>query len=235
VRLKILFASRSKKIFIKSIKHILGFSPDNHKLYKTALAHKSAFVQEDGLYIHNERLEYLGDAILSAVIADYLFNRYNHFNEGMLTKIRSRIVNREFLDQLAIDLGIDNIIAYKGNGNNYRHIFGNGLEALIGAIYIDKGYKKAKKFIINRIINKYINFDKLLLDDSDYKSRLIEWSQKKKIDVSFETYEITTDENENKFAGRITLQDEVYGEGEGRSKKEAEQKAAQQALIKLNL
>ncbi|NJK87062.1 MAG: hypothetical protein HC906_14895 [Bacteroidales bacterium] len=138
---------------------------------------------------NNERLEYLGDAILDSIVAEYLFNKYPDKDEGFLTQMRSKIVNRENLNHIAIKLGIPNIIKSKINCENHKSIYGDALEALIGALYLDKGFKKTRKIVLERIIRNHINMAKLQETEHDFKSRIIEWGQKNKKDISFANYE----------------------------------------------
>lgn len=224
----------------KDLSKILGFTPGNTDYYRIALIHKSAsYHHSQNTNSNNERLEYLGDAILDAIIAEFLFQKFKDKDEGFLTKLRSKIVKRSNLDKLAIKIGLDKLIVFKSYNNEHKHIYGNAFEALIGAVYLDKGYKKTKKLVVKRLINKYLDLDELIKDESDYKSRLIEWGQKNKKEIVFE---ITEKYNEQHripiFVSCVKIADESYGEGEGRSKKEAEQNAAESTikqLILLNL
>jgi ribonuclease-3 len=222
------------KDFIRKLYRLTGFYPRNYKVYKIAFTHKSASIQFDNdKYINNERLEYLGDAILAAVIADYLFSYFPFKKEGFLTKIRARIVSREQLNDIAMKLGLQDLIVSQLKINGTKNIYGNAFEALIGAIYIDKGYKKTKRFIINRIIKKYININELIQVDSDYKSKLIELAQKNKLEIVFEDSEGEMNEqNTPIFKSSVKLNNKVFGKGSGNSKKEAQQSASREALTK---
>ena len=222
------------KDFIRKLYRLIGFYPGNYKVYKIAFTHKSASIQFDSeRYINNERLEYLGDAILAAVIADYLFSYFPFKKEGFLTKMRARIVSREQLNEIAIKLGLQDLIISQIKVNDTKNIYGNAFEALIGAIYIDKGYKKTKRFIIKRIIKKYININELIQVDSDYKSKLIELAQKNRLEIVFEDTEGDMNEqNTPIFKSSVKLNNKVFGRGTGNSKKEAQQGAAREALTK---
>ncbi len=218
------------KNFTKLLKRIIGFFPSNCKLYQLALVHKSiSQCIFNDISINNERLEYLGDAILDAIIAEYLFQKFPDKDEGFLTQMRSKIVNRDNLNYIAIKLGIPNIMQSKLASDNHKSLYGDALEALIGALYIDKGYKKTKAIVLERIIQNHISLNKLQLTESDFKSRIIEWGQKNKKDINFTCYE---EQNENSiiFISHLLIVDEVVGRGTGTSKKEAEQNAAKQAL-----
>jgi ribonuclease-3 len=220
----------SEKTLSKLLKRIVGFTPRNHALYQLALVHKSvSFSIFKDFSINNERLEYLGDAVLDAIIAEYLFRKFPEKDEGFLTQMRSKIVNRENLNHIAIKLGIPNIIKTKLSSENHKSLYGDALEALIGALYLDKGFKKTKEIVLERIIYNHINLSKLQDTESDFKSRIIEWGQKNKKDVSFTSFEEQSDKN-TIFVSHLIIVDEIVGRGIGSSKKEAEQSAAKQAL-----
>lgn len=215
---------------------ILGFYPGNINLYKQALLHKStSIVSERGQHLNNERLEFLGDAILDAVVGDIVYNRFQKKHEGFLTKTRSKIVQRETLNKLAVNIGLDKLIKYSSHSfshNNY--MYGNAFEAFVGAIYLDKGYEHCKKFLETKIIDHYIDLDTVSRKEVNFKSKLIEWSQKNKIEVSFELIEQFTDkENNPVFQTEVRIENISVGEGEGYSKKESQQNAAKKALTKI--
>ena len=176
----------SDKSKYKELKKILGFYPDNAALYDQAFTHKSIVNEERlGEKDSNERLEFLGDAVLGAVIADYLYLQYPQEDEGFLSKMRSKMVNRAFLNQLAIDLGLDTFIETSADTSRSQSIFGDAFEALIGAIYLDKGYNECKTFIIDRVVKDYIDLKQLINTESNYKSKLIEWTQQHKLPYEF--------------------------------------------------
>ncbi|OFX46912.1 MAG: ribonuclease III [Bacteroidetes bacterium GWC2_33_15] len=228
------YFSRNKE-FLRQIYRLTGFYPRNISIFKIAFTHKSASIQFDNdKYINNERLEYLGDAILAAVIADYLFSYFPFKKEGFLTKMRARIVSREQLNEIALKLGFQQLVVSQMKINGTKNIYGNAFEALIGAIYIDKGYKKTKKFIISRIIKKHININDLILVDSDYKSQLIEFAQKNKLEIQFDDSEADiTEQNSPTFISKVILNGQILGTGTGTSKKEAQQNASREALGKV--
>lgn len=215
---------------------ILGFYPRDLKIYEEALLHKSSSLKSEKGNKNNERLEFLGDAILDAIVADVLFHRFKKKREGFLTNTRSKIVQRETLNKIALEMGLDKLIisSLKSNSHN-NYIYGNALEALIGAIYLDKGYEKCKKFIEKKILEQFLNIESVAKKEVNFKSRLIEWSQKRKIDIEFELIESFTDNDHNPiFQTRIMIGGLAAGTGIGYSKKESQQNAAQIALKKVN-
>ncbi|MFP4487911.1 MAG: ribonuclease III [Bacteroidales bacterium] len=226
-----------KKRFLSSLRKILGYRPSGKVIYEEAFIHRSAtYKMPDGSSINNERLEFLGDAILDAVISEYLYKYYPGSAEGKLTKLRSRLANRNTLNNMAMAMGIDKLlISNVGNRLSSTNIFGDALEALIGAVFIDKGYRKTREFIIRNIFNGNTEITSVINTETDYKSQIFEWGQKLQKQISF-NYTEDYDFNEKKylFATVLRIDHEVYGEGTGSSKKEAEQKASLQAVKKIN-
>lgn len=228
----LLFPFYKKKKFLSQLIDILGFVPGNIRLYEMAFIHKSAStVLAKGGLVNNERLEYLGDAILDAVVADYLFHHYPDNDEGSLTKMRSKMVKRKHLNLMAYRLGLHRLVVAQAHlGNVSKYVYGNAFEALIGAVYLDKGFKKTCRFIEN-ILKKNVDIDRLLKSDFDYKSQLIEWAQKNKQDVFFESQEETRENSHTpQFIVTVRAFNKDLAKGYGYSKKEAEQKAAKLAL-----
>lgn len=225
-----------KKFYLLLRTH-LKIDPGKIKLYEIAFLHRSASLSfSDGSVINNERLEYLGDAILDAVIADYLFKKFPWKKEGFLTQMRSKIVKRSNLDLLARNLGIDYFIVSNTSRNSHKkHIYGDAFEALIGAIYLDKGFKKTRDYIVHYVLKNFVNLEELLAKETDFKSRLIEWGQKNKVMITFETTEEYTEmEQAPAFITHVKVNDQELGCGSGKSKKEAEQNAAEQAYNNVN-
>ena len=225
-----------KREFGSCLKKILGFRPGNLKLYEIAFIHRSAsFTLPNGKKVNNERLEYLGDAVLDAILSDYLFEKFPDANEGFLTKIRSRIVNRDILNQLAVSMGIDKILISNINSvHPTKNLYGDALEALIGSVFLDKGFKKTKKLFIRNVFNKYLDLKMIVNTDTDYKSLVFEWVQKHKSNLIFtynEEYDFIL--KKSVFSTILIIDKEEFGEGHGSSKKEAEQEAASQAWIRL--
>ena len=215
---------------------ILGFYPRNIQLYEQALLHKSSSVRSDkGRPLNNERLEFLGDAILDAIVGDIVYKRFEGKREGFLTNTRSKIVQRETLNKLAVEIGLDKLIKYSTRSSSHNsYMYGNAFEAFIGAIYLDQGYERCKQFMEQRIINRYIDLDKISRKEVNFKSKLIEWSQKNKLEISFDLIESFTDNDGNPvFQTGVTLSDTQIGVGIGYSKKESQQSAAKMAIKKL--
>jgi len=177
------------KHYYRIVDDLFGFVPHNVELYKLALIHKSAsLVLEDGRAINNERLEYLGDAVIEAVTSDYIFIEYPDRDEGFMTQLRSKIVSRQSLNALAVNLGLDrHVISNGGSGIAQKHIYGDAFEAMMGAVYLDQGYDFVNRLLINRIYYRYLNLDELTHSETDFKSRLIEWCQKNRHRVHFRT------------------------------------------------
>jgi ribonuclease-3 len=218
--------------FSSSLKEIFGFRPGNLKLYEIAFIHRSASLTlPNGRKVNNERLEYLGDAVLDTILSDFLFEKFPEATEGFMTKIRSRIVNRDVLNQLAISMGINKILVSNVNSSNpTKNLYGDALEALIGSLFLDKGFRKTKKLFIKRVLNKYLDIDKIISTDTDYKSLVFEWVQKHRANLMFD-YNEEYDFNGRKsvFTTSLYINREIYGNGQGDSKKEAEQEASGQA------
>jgi ribonuclease-3 len=209
------------------------------ELYYLAMRHTSLANEKEGFAESNERLEYLGDAVLGMVVAEYLFTKYPFRDEGFLTEVRSRIVNRENLNLLAKKIGLDDIVEYNGkskpNGLSFKSIYGDALEALIGAVYLDKGYKFTRKFILTMLIIPHVDLDMISSTDNNFKSKIIEWSQKENKDLTFEVVELKENGNFKRFEARVFVGTKQISVGQGLSKKKAEQNAAQQSCQVLNI
>jgi len=233
--LRFLFHPKKNTYF--ALKKILGFFPNDILYYEEALLHKSSSGQTmtQGRYKNNERLEFLGDAILNAVIADIVFKKFKNRNEGFLTNTRAKIVKRETLDQISCELGLNKLIVFSSKFREQKnHVFGNALEAFIGAIYLDQGYRKTYRFIQDKILKKLINIDALAKKEVNFKSKLLEWSQKRKVEMKFSLVENFTDKDHNPvFQSQVFLNDVLAGVGTGHSKKESQQYAAHMALKRI--
>lgn len=221
-----------KKEFGSRLRRILGFRPGDIVIYEMAFIHRSAsHTLNDGTRINNERLEYLGDAVLDTILSEFLFSKFPNADEGTLTKIRSRLVNREILNQTAVKMGINTLlVTQSGNNRASRHLYGDALEALTGAIFLDKGYRKTRKFVVNRLLNRWIDLEKQLETNTDYKSLLFEWSQRSRIPVVFsfkEEYDFEL--KQSLYNATLFINGSEMGKGQGSSKKDAEQEASRQA------
>ena len=236
---KFLFLSSSEKELYAAIYGILGVWPRNIKYYKIALMHKSLGHRDInpktkrlGRRISNERLEFLGDAILDAVVGDLVFRRYKGKPEGFLTNTRSKLVQRETLGRLAQEMGLTKLIMASGRSvqhNNYMG--GNAFEALVGALYLDRGYDACMTFWNQRVMGKYLNADKIAYKEKNFKSKLLEWSQKNKVQLEYQMISQTQDENGSPvFEYAVVLNGIVCSDGEGYSKKEAQQNASEKTL-----
>lgn len=217
----------------QAIDRITGIKPKNLSLYKLALQHKSLYSREAS----NERLEFLGDAVLSLLVAQYLYKKYPAEEEGFLTEIRSRIVNKESLSELAIKLGIDALLVHNIKSTrkeNTKGIHCDALEAFIGALYLDHGFHASEQFIIDKLLHIHIDLDLVTQEDHNYKSKIFIWAQRNKKTIQF-TLINTKHAGSNKiFTVHLLLENEIYGEGTGSTKKQAEQMAAKMALEKLD-
>ena len=223
--------SGKEKEQYKALRKLLGFTPNDISLYTLAMTHRSASpLLPDGNRnpANNERLEFLGDAVLETIVSNYLFRELPGVTEGELTQIRSRIVNRMMLDEISKRMGIDRYLVKSDNNNKtQKHVVGNALEALIGAIYLDRGYEFTNRFVLEAILCRYVDIKDIMNTETDFKSRLIEWCQKSKRSIKFSTVQ----DNESTtqvpyFKSRIIIDGIELGHGKGNSKKEAEQKAS---------
>lgn len=232
---RFLFLKRNK--LEKDIKNIVGFYPNDVFLFEKALIHKSAVYDHSLPYNEsNERLEFLGDAILGAVIADYLFKKYPVKNEGFLTKMRSKIVSRDSLNDLSKKIGLDRVVISRLDKKSLTDsIYGNAFEALIGAIYLDKGVDACEKFILKRIIYPYISLDRLEIEETNFKSRIIEWAQKEKRELTFEILSEIGEGRNKMFEACVKLDGTEVTRGKEGSKKKAEQIAANKFCKKFKL
>ena len=247
------FPFRKNKEFLTVLYDILGFYPHNLEVYRVAFAHKSLSYHRDEAAgkkdsrgnnrrqrsettskpLNNERLEYLGDAVLESIVSDILFRHFPNKREGFLTSTRSKMVQRDTLNKLAIALGLEKLIqAAQGTDMNHTNIAGNAFEALMGAIYLDRGYKHCHWFISNRVVGRHIDIDALAHKEVNFKSKLLEWSQKNRIRLDFKDLHQTTDKDgAHVFHTMVVIEGLECGRGRGYSKKESQQSAAQESLI----
>ncbi len=231
---KNIFTRHAGSSFKKELKNILGFKPGNMSLYKTALTHRSV---REGADENNERLEYLGDAVLSAMIADYLFKRYPYKEEGFLTEMRSKMVNRQQLNEIAVRMGLKKITLYNKLDGSLKvsQIFGNTLEALVGAIYLDHGYKRASKWVLESIIQPHMFMDDLEILEINHKNKLYGWANKNGKVLEFETMNEKLENGRRLFTVAAVLDGKNIAEGKAFNKKDASQIAAQIAVDKLGI
>lgn len=217
------------KALYEYIHNIFGFYPKNIALYRVAFTHKSMASETVGNYhVNNERMEYLGDAVLSTAVADYLFHTYPTQQEGFLTEMRSRIVSRASLNKLSEKLGFNGYIRHTPDiGSNAHSMGGNAFEALMGAIYLDRGFDFAKHIIIDRIVKMHIDLEQLQSTDVNFKSKLLEWSQKNKKNLNFRMLEETGDGHKKEFHVQVVIDGQPYGDAIDRSIRGAEQLASE--------
>ncbi len=225
---------RKRNSFTRELTNLLGYRPYSIDLYETALTHRSLGDQTDQ---NNERLEYLGDAILSALVADYLFKRYPYKGEGYLTEMRSKMVNRQQLNHIALRMGLKKITRYNKSDASLRlsHIFGNTLEALIGAVYLDIGYKRTEKWVMKNIILPHMFIDELETKEFNHKNKLYAWASRNGAVLEFETLDVRIENGRRLFTVAAMLNGEPIAEGKAFNKKDASQIAAQAAVDKLGL
>jgi ribonuclease III len=232
--LQYFFISKEERAFIKQLRNVLGFTPGHMDLYNTALSHRSV---KEGADENNERLEYLGDAILSGIVADYLFKRYPYKGEGYLTEMRSKMVNRQTLNEIAIRMGLKKITHYNKSDGSLKisQIFGNTLDALVGAIYLDKGYDQTKSWIFKRIIIPHMFMEDLELLEINLKNKLYGWANKNGKSLEFETLDEKVEKGRRLFRVGAVVDGELIAEGKAFNKKDASQIAAQIAVEKLGI
>lgn len=225
------------KEIIRYLKNVFGFKPHNVEVYKVAFIHRSASNNDCVCgRLNNERLEYLGDAVLDAIVADYLFKKYPLETEGFLTEMRSKIVNRERLNKLAVKIGLHEML--KIDTHNYaKSANGDAFEAFVGAIYLDRGYEQTKRIVLDKIILTYLDIDALLLEDNNFKSKILTWVQKEHKKIMFKHQEVVSQGRGRRkvYRSMVLIDGKVCGEGEGATVKKAEQDAAADACEKLGV
>ena len=214
---------------------MIGFVPANIFLFKLAFAHKSRAENKNLAVSSNERLEYLGDSVLSTIVAEYLFKKYPNSNEGFLTKMRSKIVKRKTLNEIADNMGIDVLLIEYNETRLSESMKGNALEALVGAIYLEKGYRKTKHIVVSRILRKYLNIHALESKDDNYKSQLLEWCQKKGKSIDYRLLEKYKFENRDRFKIAVVVNGDEVAVAEDYNKKSAEQTASRKAISSLGI
>ncbi len=219
----------------KRLKNMLGFTPAYLSHFKLAFYHKSNASSRDYAISNNERLEFLGDAVLSTIVAEYLFTKYPNGDEGFLTKMRSKIVKRHSLDEIADRMGLDMLLSQYNNTRLSRSMLGNALEALVGAIYIEKGYEYTKDYVIRRILRRYLDIHELEHFDDNYKSQLLEWCQKHGHTVDYKVLSRYKSDKRDKFKVAVYVDGKKVGTADDFNKKSAEQLASERAMYALNI
>jgi ribonuclease-3 len=234
ILLKIRLLSKARKEPYFLFYKVLGFYPDKIEYYQLAVRHKSVSIPtENGCNLSNERLEFLGDAVLNSVVTDILYRRYEDEREGFLTNTRSKIVKRDSLNKLALEIGLDKLIQVTKYVNTHtnNNIYGNALEALMGAIYLDYGYKQCKKFVEQRLFKGFINLEKVAEKEVNFKSKLIEWCQKNKLEMEFILVsETMSRSSKHIFLSSLIIQGKTICEASGPSKKESQQNVSRIAF-----
>lgn len=227
----------SEKRLKEAISNLFGYRPGNIAIYKLAFMHKSVAASMNNGFKHsNERLEYLGDAVLGSIVADFLFKKFPFKDEGFLTEMRSRIVSRSHLNQLSKKLGLDKLVQTSTENNvTASSILGDAFEAFVGAIYLDKGYRFTQTIIVNQIIQNHVDIDELLQTEINFKSKMIEWSQKEKKPVEFLVVEeVENGRNGKIYSVNLLLDGKIIGHGKDHTIKKAEQHAARMAYEKFS-
>ena len=230
----------SDKQFRQAVATLIGQDPQNAQLYRLAFTHSSVVRAEAGAGRHqsNERLEFLGDAVLGAVVAEFLFRKYPYEQEGFLTETRSRIVNRESLNAIALKMGLDKLVQLDATQNRVarsRSVNGNALEALVGAVYLDLGYKAARRFVLKGLIKPFVDVTNVTTTTTNHKSKLIEWAQRQGKALRYELSGSPRPGGVMEFTATVLLDDEAVATGMGLNKKQAEQLAAERALVALGV
>lgn len=225
-------SERNGNFFIQ-IKNIVGYKPHDIGLFEKAFTHRSMNIKdEDGIPINYERMEFVGDAMLSAVVASHLFNEVPDGDEGYLTKMRSKIVSRQHLNQLGKELKLIDLVESKISKDHFgNNIHGNLFEALVGAIYLDKGYAVCEKFIFDKVIIPHVDIEKLEGKVISYKSLLIEWCQKEKKTFDYHVYEDTGNDELRHFSVKLSINNKTVSKARATSKKKAEEKASKRAFF----
>ena len=230
------------KHLARRLRDIVGYTPTRLSLYKLAFYHKSsnsngngALTDKNGTNKNNERLEYLGDAVLGTIVAEYLFKKYPHGDEGFLTKMRSKIVKRETLNKISEDMGLDVILSEYNSTRLSQAMLGNALEALTGAVYLEVGYAGTKRFVVSRILRKFVDIHELETFDDNYKSQLLEWSQKNGKAIAYKVIAKYNVEERDRFKVAVLLDGEKIATADEFNKKSAEQIASERAIVALGI
>ena len=214
---------------------MIGFTPANLAIFKLAFSHKSTVSEKAYAIQNNERLEYLGDAVLGTIVAEYLFKKYPNSNEGFLTKMRSKIVKRKSLNKIGDKMGLDMLLQEYNNTRLSRSMLGNAVEALVGAVYLERGYLGTKQFVVNRVLRNYVNVHELESYDDNYKSQLLEWCQKNGQTVSYKLLARYKFEKRDRFKVAVMVDGVKLATADDFNKKSAEQTASEKAMQALGI
>ncbi len=223
------------KELARRLRAMLGFTPSNINLFKLAFYHKSTSTEKLYAVQSNERLEYLGDAVLGTIVAEYLFKKYPNSNEGFLTKMRSKIVKRKSLNRIADKMGLDMLLNEYNNTRLSRSMLGNALEALVGAVYLECGYHKTKRYVVNKILRSYLDIHELETFDDNYKSQLLEWCQKNGQTVAYKMLAKYKFEKRDRFKVAVLIDGKKLATADDFNKKSAEQTASEKAMHLLGI
>ncbi len=225
------------KTLVQRLKPIIGFTPYRISIFKLAFYHKSTSTSSDKSYAiqNNERLEYLGDAVLGTIVAEYLFKKYPNSNEGFLTKMRSKIVKRQSLNLIGDKMGLDVLLNEFNQTRISRSMLGNAVEALVGAVYLEKGYAKTHQFVVNKILRNYVNVHELESFDDNYKSQLLEWCQKNGRTISYKLLARYKYEKRDRFRVAVMINNQRMATADDFNKKSAEQTASERAMVALGI
>ncbi len=223
------------KELARRLRQLIGFTPLHLPLFKLAFFHKSTFSTRDYAISNNERLEFLGDAVLSTIVGEYLFKKYPNSDEGFLTKMRSKIVKRNSLDEIADKMGLDLFLANYNQTRLSKSMLGNALEALVGAVYIEVGYERTKQYVVRRILRKYLDIHELERFDDNYKSQLLEWCQKNGHSIEYKVVAKYKSEKRDKFKVAVFVDGRKMGTADDFNKKSAEQLASERAMTTLGM
>ena len=221
--------------FARRLKQLIGFTPSNLNIFILAFSHKSTASEKSYAIQNNERLEYLGDAVLGTIVAEYLFKKYPNSNEGFLTKMRSKIVKRKSLNKIGDKMGLDMLLSEYNPTRLSRSMLGNAVEALVGAVYLERGYRGTKYFVINKILRNYVDVHELESYDDNYKSQLLEWCQKNGQTVSYKLLARYKFEKRDRFKVAVMVNGKKVATADDFNKKSAEQTASEKAMVSLGI
>jgi ribonuclease III len=219
----------------RRLRNLLGFTPVHLNLFKLAFFHKSTFVNGEYAISNNERLEFLGDAVLSTIVGEYLFKKYPNSDEGFLTKMRSKIVKRNSLDEIGDRMGLDMYLSQYNATRLSKSMLGNSLEALVGAIYIELGYEGTRNYVIKKILRRYLDIHNLEVYDDNYKSQLLEWCQKQNLSIDYKVLTKYKADKRDKFKVAVVVDGQKVGVADDFNKKSAEQLASKRAMVALGI